>query len=73
MKIKALVFGICLAVSAAFAFNAGEAGARPPCEKVWVEGHYNKHGKWIEPHWKKLHWIKGHHDKKGEWIPGHCG
>jgi hypothetical protein len=71
MKTKLLILGLCLAFLSAFA-PVG-VSARPPCEKVWVEGHYNKHGKWIKPHWKKLHWIKGHYDHHGRWIEGHCG
>ena len=67
---KLLLFGVCLAILSAF--TAVEVSAHPPCERVWVEGHYNKHGKWIEAHWKKQHWIKGHYDHHGEWIPGHC-
>lgn len=67
---KVLVFGICLALLSVFA--AVDVSAHPPCEKVWVDGHYNKHGKWIEAHWKKQHWVPGHHNRKGEWVPGHC-
>jgi len=68
---KLLFLGLCLALLSAFA--AVDASAHPPCEKVWVEGHHDKYGKWIKPHWKKLHWIPGHKDSHGKWIPGHCG
>jgi hypothetical protein len=67
---KLLVFGICLALLSVF--TAVDVSARPPCEKVWVEGHFNKHGKWIEAHWRHQHWVPGHHNSHGEWIPGHC-
>ena len=68
---KLLVFGICLALLSAF--TAVDASARPPCGKVWVEGHYNRHGAWIAPHWKHRHWVPGHYNRHGEYIPGHCG
>ncbi len=68
---KLLVLSVCLAILTAF--TAVDVSARPPCEKVWVEGHYNKHGKWIKPHWKHQHWIRGHKNRHGEWIPAHCG
>ena len=67
---KALILGICLILLPAM--TVIDAAARPPCEKVWVEGHYNKHGKWIEPHWRHKHWVPGHHNSLGEWVPGHC-
>ena len=54
-------------------FTTIKANAHPPCEKVWVEGHRDKHGKWIKAHWKHLHWIPSHHNRHGELIPGHCG
>jgi hypothetical protein len=67
---KLLVFGICLALLSAF--TAVGASALPPCGKVWVEGHYNRHGQWIGPHWKHRHWVPGHYNHHGEYIPGHC-
>ncbi len=70
---KVLILGICLALLSMFAAVNVSAQPPHPCEKVWVDGHYNKHGKWIKPHWKHLHWIPGHHNRRGEWIPGHCG
>jgi len=68
---KLLISGVFLAFL--IVLTAADVSARPPCGKVWIEGHYNKHGKWIEPHWKKQHWIRGHHNRHGDWIPGHCG
>jgi len=69
---KVLILGVCLALLSVF--TAVDVSAQPPpCKKVWVDGHYNKHGKWIPAHWKRLHWIPGHHNRHGEWIPGHCG
>jgi len=67
---KLLVFSVCLALLSAF--SPVVVNAHPPCGKVWVEGHYNKHGKWIEPHWKHRHWVEGHYNHQGVWIPGHC-
>jgi hypothetical protein len=37
-----------------------------------VEGHHNKHGKWIGAHWKHRHWVQGHYNRHGDWIPGRC-
>jgi hypothetical protein len=53
-------------------FSAVNVGDHPPCEKVWVDGQCNKHGKWIEAHWRHQHWVPGHNNRHGEWIPGHC-
>ncbi len=66
-----LVVSLCLVPLTTF--SAIDVHAHPPCEKVWVDGHYNKHGKWIEAHWKKQHWWgPGHNDRRGVWVPGHC-
>jgi len=67
---KLLVLGVCLAFLSAF--TAVDVSAQPPCGKVWVEGHYNKYGKWIGPHWKYERWVSGHYNAAGRWIPGHC-
>jgi len=68
---KVLILGICLAVLSAF--TAINVSAHPPCTgKIWVEGHYNKQGKWIEGYYRHRHWVRGHYNRHGEWIPGHC-
>ena len=67
---KLLVLSICFALLSVCA--AVDVSAHPPCGKVWIEGHHNKHGKWIEAHWRHQHWVPGHHNSNGEWIPGHC-
>ena len=67
---KLLVVSMCLALLTTF--SAVNVSAHPPCGKVWIDGHYNKHGKWIKPHWKHEHWVPGHHNRYGEWIPGRC-
>jgi|GEM_PF-761451 len=53
-------------------FSAVNVSAHPACEKVWGDGHYNKHGKWIEAPWRHQHGVPGHHNRQCEWIPGHC-
>jgi hypothetical protein len=73
LTMKVLILGVCLALLSMFAAVNVSAQPPQPCEKVWVDGHYNKYGKWIKAHWKHLHWIPGHHNRRGEWIPGHCG
>ncbi len=67
---KLLIAGICLALLTAFAPT--DVSARPPCGKVFVKGHYNRHGKWVRPHWKHLRWMPAHYDHRGRWVPGHC-
>ena len=69
---KKFIVGVCLALlmTCGIAFDCGVAQAQ--CGKVWVDGHYNKHGKWIEAHWRHQHWVPGHHNRYGKWIPGHC-
>ncbi len=68
---KLLVFSVCLALLSVF--TTVDASAHPPCGKVRVEGHHDKHGKWIPSHWKHQHWVPGHNDRHGVWVPGHCG
>ena len=70
MKVKLLVIGLCLILFSAF--KPVDVSAHPPCGKVWIEGHHNRHGRWIRPHWKHLHWVHGHYSHSGRWIPGHC-
>ena len=70
MRMKSLVVSLCLVLLTIF--SAVDVSAHPPCGKVWVEGHHNKYGKWIKPHWKHRHWVPGHTNRHGEWIPGHC-
>ena len=53
---KLLVFSVCLALLSVF--TAVDVSAHPPCGKVWVDGHHNKHGKWIGAHWKHRHWVQ---------------
>jgi len=67
---KLLVFSVCLAFLSVV--TAVDVSARPPCGKVHVEGHYDKHGKWIKPHWIHQHWVPGHNDRHHHWIEGHC-
>jgi len=67
---KLLIFAVSLALLSVF--TTVDVSARPPCGKVWVEGHHNKHGKWVEPHWRNQRWVPGHHNRNGDWIPGHC-
>jgi hypothetical protein len=67
---KSLILGICFALTTAF--TAVDVSAHPKCGKVWIEGHHNKHGRWIEGHWRHSHWVKGHYNRHGEWISGHC-
>lgn len=70
MRMKLLVVSLCLALLTTF--SAVNVSAHPPCGKVWVEGHHNKNGKWIKPHWKHEHWVPGHNNSHGVWVPGHC-
>ena len=70
---KLLVFGLCFALMFVFtAIDVRDVSAHPPCGKVWVPGHYNKYGQWIDAHWRHRHWRPGHYNRYGEWIPGHC-
>lgn len=71
---RLLLLGICLALMTVFSAPGVSARHRkgPHCEDVWVEGYYNKEGKWIEPYWKHRHWVPGHHNRKGKWIPARC-
>lgn len=42
------------------------------CGRYWVEGHYNRRGHWVPPHWRYRHWVEGHYNRYGRWIPGRC-
>lgn len=69
-KMKVFLFGLVLSLLSAF--TAVEVKAQPPCGKVWINGHYNRHGDWIRPHWRHMHRVPGHYNRYGNWIPGHC-
>lgn len=69
MTMRLFVLALCFIFISVF--SAVDVSARPPCPKVWVEGHYNHHGKWIRPHWKRQHYVAGHY-RHGQWVPGHC-
>jgi hypothetical protein len=67
---KFLVFSLCLALLTTF--SAVNADARRPCGKVLIQGHYDRHGRWVPPRWKRLRWVPGHYNRAGRWVPGHC-
>ncbi len=70
MKLKLLILAVCLIVLSAF--SAVSVNAHPYCGRFFVHGHYNRHGRWIPPHWTHRHWIPGHRNPYGRWIHGHC-
>lgn len=67
---KLLLFGFCFALLSIF--TAVNVDARPPCGKVWVKAHRDRHGHWVRGHWKKLRWVPAHRDRYGVWVPGRC-
>jgi hypothetical protein len=67
---KTLIITLCLVLLAAF--SAVDVSARSRCGKVWIEGHYNRHGRWIHGHYKHLRWVPAYYDHHGRYIEGHC-
>ncbi|MHC1743386.1 MAG: hypothetical protein AB9873_10185 [Syntrophobacteraceae bacterium] len=41
--------------------------AERACEskRIWVEGHRNRHGRWVKGHWRQGRWIAGDNDRRG--------
>jgi hypothetical protein len=41
--------------------------AERACEtqRIWVDGHRNHHGRWVEGHWRQGRWIAGDNDRRG--------
>ena len=56
MKRILLAVALVLSLSSCYVHGGPHAVVvRPvaPCPTaVWVEGHYNSHGRWVHPHWQ---------------------
>jgi len=67
IRMKKLLFlGICIALLPIFTISG--INARPPCERVCVNSHYDIYCQCGSPHRENFKWFPDYYDGNGIWV-----